>query len=166
MKTSNTQQKKVNVPAILLTATIACLSLPAAAEGVGNVAYRSAFDSDNNWERATDDELDELRGGFILPNGVRIDLNLEKIVLLNGNELFSSYFQAPKDTLLLQNGIQNLVADSVITPSMGSFIQNTLDNQQIRTITEINIEISNLKNAEIINSDHRVFTDFIMPGLQ
>lgn len=166
MKTNSIQQKKVNVPAILLIATIACLSVPVAAEGVGSVAYRSAFDPDNNWERATDDELDELRGGFILPNGVRIDLNLEKIVLLNGNELFSSYFQAPKDTLLLQNGTQNMVADSVITPAMGSFIQNTLDDQQIRTITEINIEISNLQNAEIINSDHRVFTDFIMPGLQ
>lgn len=118
----------------------------------------------NYWPRATDEELEQLRGGFILSNGVRIDLSLEKLVFLNDQAMHSSFFQLPKDGFLLQNGAENVVSD-VVTPSLSSVIQNSLDDQVIRTVTEINIEVSNLQNLDL-NNNSRVFTDFVVPGLQ
>jgi hypothetical protein len=164
MKTRNSHQRVIKFRPLLAAIILSCFAVQVTAEDI--IAYRPAFDQDNNWDRASDEELDALRGGFILPNGMRIDLNLEKIVLLNGNEIFSSFFQLPEDALMLQNGVRNMVSDSITTPALSSFIQNTLDHQQIRTVTEINIEISNIQNMELNNSNHRVYSDFILPGLQ
>ncbi|SFP92820.1 hypothetical protein SAMN05216419_103412 [Nitrosomonas cryotolerans] len=117
----------------------------------------------NHWILATDSELAQQRGGFLLPNGVNINFSLEKIIFLNGVEASSSFFQLPENGSLIQNGDQNLASD-LTGSALNGIIQNNLDNQVIKTINEINIEISNLQN---IDSNHsKVFTDFIMPNVQ
>ncbi len=116
------------------------------------------------WERATDDELSALRGGFILPNGIHVDMSLEKFIHLNDTLVHSSSVQAPQNAIL-QAGVQNLIPDSAAMPQLSTFIQNNLDSQYIEAVTKINIEVSNLKGAMANGSNHRIFTEFLAPAL-
>lgn len=117
----------------------------------------------DNWARATDDELAQQRGGFVLPNGMIIDISLQRVVLLNGVETISSFFQFPENGVLLQNGSENLAPDS-IGSALSSVIQNNLDDQAIKAINEFNIEISGLQNIDLDN--HTDTLDSILPMLQ
>ncbi|SDY99918.1 hypothetical protein [Nitrosomonas sp. Nm33] len=116
-----------------------------------------------NWIRATDDELAQLRGGFTLPNGMIINFSLERMILSNDAQLFSSFFQFPENAVLLQHGDHNLAPDS-IGSTLGTVIQNSLDDQAIKTINQINIEIGNLQNLQL-NHNHTGI-DFILPNLR
>ncbi|WP_090719033.1 hypothetical protein [Nitrosomonas sp. Nm166] len=124
--------------------------------------FNDPFDS---WPRATDRELEEQRGGFLLPNGVMIDISIEKVVSLNGVQTFASYFQFPDNNFfLLQNGDGNITPD-LSGSALASVIQNNLDNQIISTINTINLEISNLQNINL-NDGSRIFADhIIMPNI-
>lgn len=120
----------------------------------------------DNWERASDSELDQLRGGFVLPNGVNIDFSLSRITSLNGLEVSSTTFQLPDNfSLIQQNGtIPNQSSDLAAGSGLGTVIQNNVDNQVIRTATDINVAISNLKNMDLNNSG-MVFNNFISPNM-
>lgn len=133
------------------------------ADGIAGSNEYLADRFDNNWPRASDSELAQLRGGFLLPNGVNIDLSIEKIISLNGVETFSSFFQFPENGFLLQNGVGDLAPD-LAASALNSIIQNNLDNQVISTINEINLEVSNLQNLDL-NDGSRVFTDQVVPNL-
>lgn len=115
-----------------------------------------------NWERASDSELDQLRGGFVLPNGMNIDFSLERISSLNGTVVSSSFFQLPDNTLLSQNGAMNQALD-LAGSGLSSVIQNNVDNQIIRTVTDINIVVSNLKNVGL-NNNGMAFNNLILPN--
>ena len=117
----------------------------------------------DNWAKATDDELAQQRGGFTLPNGVIVDISLERMIFLNGVENISSYFQLSENGVFLQNGSENLAPDS-IGPVLSSVIQNNLDDQAIKAINELNIEISNLQGIDLDN--HTNTLDSILPALQ
>jgi len=128
-----------------------------------DINIRNSFHQE--WERATDEELSALRGGFILPNGIHIDMSLEKFIHLNEVLVHSSSVQIPGEGVVLQAGMQNLMPDSVVTPQLSTFIQNTLDSQHIDALTKINIEVSNVKGAMAADSNHRIFTEFMAPAL-
>ncbi len=117
----------------------------------------------DHWERASDDELDQLRGGFVFPNGIIIDFSLERVTSLNGSVVSSSFFQLPENAALLQNGSLNQ-SPALAGDGLSSIIQNNLDNQIIRTVTEINIAVSNLKNSAL-NNGGMVFNDLIQPNI-
>jgi len=117
----------------------------------------------DNWEQASDSELDQLRGGFVLPNGINIDFNLERITSLNGGIISSSFFQLPDGVSLFQNGALNQAPDSALS-GLGSVIQNNIDNQVIRTVTEINIAVSNLRNVDL-NNNSVIFNNLILPNV-
>jgi len=117
----------------------------------------------DQWDRASDSELDQLRGGFELPNGTNIDFNLERITSLNGSVVSSSFFQLPENVSLFQNGTLNQAPELAMS-GLGSAIQNNLDNQVIRTVTDINIAVSNLKGLDLNNSG-AVFNNLIMPNV-
>jgi len=118
----------------------------------------------DNWEHASDSELDQLRGGFVLSNGVNIDFSLERITSLNGTIVSSSFFQLPGNVSLIQNGNMNQAPDLAMS-GFGSVIQNNLDNQIIRTVTDINIAVSNLKNSDL-NRNGMVFNNLISPNMR
>jgi len=46
---------------------------------------------------------------------------------------------------------------------LGSVVQNNLDNQVIRTVTDVNIAVSHLKNLDLNNSG-MIFNNFILPN--
>jgi hypothetical protein len=53
-------------------------------------------------------------------------------------------------TTVIQNGSGNFVAPNVLdglSSGFGTIIQNSLDNQQIRTLTTYDIEVSDVSNA-------------------
>lgn len=118
----------------------------------------------DNWERASDDELDQLRGGFVSPNGIIIDFSLERITSLNGSVVSSSFFQLPDNAALFQNGSLNQSPD-LAGLGLSTVIQNNLDNQIIRTVTAINIAVSNLKNSDL-NNGGMVFNNLIQPNIR
>lgn len=123
-----------------------------------------SIDVYDNWLRATDGELAQQRGGFMLPNGVTIDFSFERIISLNGVETFSSLLQFPENGLVLQNGSHNLASDLAVS-GLGHVIQNNLDNQVIKTLNEINIEIGNLQNIGLHNSHGHGSMNMILPVL-
>ncbi|MDD5578889.1 MAG: hypothetical protein PHY16_06350 [Methylobacter sp.] len=134
----------------------ACQAL---ADELSNIAAHR-FDK---WERASDSELDQLRGGFVLLNGMSIDFSLERITSLNGAVVSSSFFQLPSNVSLIQNGNLNQAPDLALS-GLGSVIQNNLDNQMIRTVTDINIAVSHLKNLDLNNNSSMVFNNLIQPN--
>lgn len=113
------------------------------------------------WERASDSELEQLRGGFALPNGINIDFNIARVSTINGLVVASTFFQLP-ETVRSQNGAMNL-AYSLAGLGLSSVIQNGADNQAIRTMTEINIAISHLTNMSLNNNIFALST-FIPPS--
>lgn len=116
------------------------------------------------WSRASDSELDQLRGGFALPNGVNIDFSLDRVTYLNGALVASTSFQLPSNASLFQNGDLNQ-APVMTGPALGSVIQNNLDNQVIKNVTDVNIAVSNLKNMDL-NNRGMVFNNFIQPNVR
>ena len=119
------------------------------ADGVSNNAAAQI----DNWERATDSELDQLRGGFALPNGMNIDFSMARMTSLNGVVISSSLLQLPSNTVsLIQSGTLNQSPDLVGVGLSPVIIQNNMDNQVIRNITDINIGLSQLKSLSSNNS--------------
>lgn len=136
---------------------------------VGHVFAEVKPDSDNLMDRysnvikATDEELAQQRGGFTLPNGMVVNISLERLIFLNGVETASSFIQFPVDGVLIQNGSGNLGQD-LVGSVLGSIIQNSLDDQVIKSINELNVEISNLPKFDLKSG--AVISDLIMPTLQ
>jgi hypothetical protein len=116
----------------------------------------------DSWSRASDSELDKLRGGFVLANGVNIDFSLERLTTLNGAVVSSSSFRLPDDAFLFQNGGLNQ-APVMTGSALNSVIQNNMDNQVIKNMTDINIAVSNLKSMELNNRD-MVFNNLVLPN--
>jgi len=145
---------------ILLMICFTCAGQVTADETVPRI-YDGGY---GHWNRASDSELDQQRGGFVLPNGVQIDFRLERITSINGMEIFNSLFQLPEKAFLVQNGSLNQ-SPELTGLGLGSVIQNNLDNQTIKNVTEINIAVSQLKNLDL-NNNGAVFTNFIQPNAQ
>ncbi len=116
------------------------------------------------WDRVSDNELDRLRGGFVLSNGVSVDFNLDRITSLNGAVVSSSFFQTPGNLSLFQNGALNQASELSRSAGLGSIIQNNLDNQSISTINSINITVSHLNNFDLNNSG-MVFNNLMLPNI-
>lgn len=110
---------------------------------------------------ASDAELQEARGGFVLPNGVMIDLSWTRSIAINGIERYASAFNLPENFSLARllpspigNNPNNIAILESLAPNM-SFIRNTLDNQIISSLTNINITVSQLRSlnlSELANS--------------
>jgi len=145
--------------AVLWIAVFGGFACQVSADEMSSIAAQR-FD---NWDRASDSELDQLRGGFALPNGTNIDFSLDRITSLNGSVVSSSFFQLPENASLIQNGTLNQAPELAMT-GLGSVIQNNVDNQVIRTVTDINIAVSNLKGLDL-NSSGAVFNNLIMPNV-
>ena len=117
----------------------------------------------NQWTPVLNSTLASLRGGFMLPNGVIVDISFEKQVLQNGIETFNSYFQLPENFVLAAN--EDLIVTSGLDNTMiQSVIQNSLDNQILQTINSINIDIKNLNNVSHAYSKIEFYTQFVLPN--
>lgn len=115
----------------------------------------------------SEDDLSQLRGGFVTSDGLEINIGIEKIALMNG-ELQSwlamdlsqvSQSSANVNSLndvanVIQSGSGNGISQDLmplIDSGVLSVIQNTLDGQEIKTLTELNINVSNVNNFNLPN---------------
>lgn len=114
---------------------------------------------------ASEAELEAARGGFVLDNGMVINISIDKRVYQNGVETFASYFESPQDLALLQGG--STEAGAQFTDSLlNSIIQNTMDNQLIETISNIDIELHNPAALEQDVLGAAIFSQFLEPAFR
>lgn len=164
MKIVNFRLMTKTIQAYFVLLTLSCFMVQACAEDVNaESTARNIFHQE--WERASDEELAMLRGGFILPNGLHIDMSLEKFIHLNDVLVHTSSVQYPGDGVVLQVGAQNIVSGSSVVPVPSTFVQNTLDSQHIEALTKINIEVSNMKGVTANGENSGIFTNFLAPAL-
>jgi hypothetical protein len=164
MKNKNFYSRAVNnIQLYFVVIMLFCGTAQVSAESMS--MRKSTLDYYHEWSRATDEELEALRGGFILPNGVHINLSLERLIRLNDELVRSFSYQLPGEGVILQAGVQNLVSDAIVMPEFSTIIQNGLDSQKIEAMTKIDIEVSNIQGIMSGNGNHRVFTDFVAPAL-
>jgi hypothetical protein len=104
--------------------------------------------------------LGEMRGGVQLANGMNIAIGLTRSASINGIEQYSSSLQlddlgagldsaalAGIGTHVIQNGAGNFVSPNVLdgmSSSFGTIIQNSLDNQEIHTLSTYDIAITDV----------------------
>ncbi len=108
-------------------------------------------------------ELDTMRGGFRVGNGVDVSFGFAQTGSVNGVEQFTNSFSVKSlasgfqnsdmsnmNSVLLQNGGGNFVSAGVLdslSESFGSIVQNTLDNQVISTTTIMDISLQNVPGS-------------------
>lgn len=116
-----------------------------------------------------DSQLDNMRGGFEIDGGLKVSLGIERAVLINGQLVTTTSLnirdlqnlsggQAAQlgslasGTLgLVQNGPGN-TANIVSAPgTMGTVVQNTLNNQNINNVTVINATVNSMQMFRSLN---------------
>jgi hypothetical protein len=122
----------------------------------------AAADEEAGWTPVPDSALEEVRGGFDLGGSMVVSLGVERLVSINGSTVASSQFniadvsritasearlarEAVPQFAVVQNGAGN----SVLLPAGGGspamsalLIQNTINDQLIRSQTTINASVS------------------------
>lgn len=120
----------------------------------------------SQWSVVSDTNLDKLRGGFVLPNGLIVNISFDKRILQNGDEIFHSFFQLPENINLTTNDEFD-TSPLLDNNTIQSIVQNHLDNQNISSISLINIDIKNFNNAtQSFNSFNSIdfYTQFVLPN--
>jgi hypothetical protein len=113
------------------------------------------------------DRLDDVRGGFTTPEGLKVSFGIERAVYLNGDLVTTTSLNVselskisggraqvsttgPESLALVQSGLGNAFQPGTISQTAaGTVIQNTLDNQKIQTITRIDAVVN---SSSIIRS--------------
>lgn len=114
------------------------------------------------WTQVGEDTLDETRGGFDLGNGLVASFGIDRAVYVNGNLVSSTSFNVPdighmttaqaqamqtalNTVQVTQIGPNNTFDPAALAGKMGgTVIQNTLNNQNIQSITTINATTNSL----------------------
>jgi len=118
-----------------------------------------------------ENKLDRIRGGFTTDNGLQIAFGIERAVYLNGSLVTTTSLNvsdlgkvtggsagppnvatAGSNLSLVQNGSGNVFSiGSANSNNVGTFIQNTLNDQKIQSITTINATVNSLQVLKSIN---------------
>lgn len=119
----------------------------------------------SEWVAVDLTRLDDMRGGFVTPSGLLLSFGLERVAYINGELVASASINIPdiskmtaeqaqalsalNDTLLIQVGPGNTFQPSDMN---GVVIQNTLDDQQISTLSTLNVSVSTLGMFQDLNA--------------
>jgi hypothetical protein len=145
---------------IVLSALLAC--------GTAARAGAESPDPTDGWHAVGDEQLEQVRGGFDLGNGLVVSLGVERLVSINGTVVANSRFEIGDVTqlsaaeartasdalaaLVVQNGGGNVLEPSAATQALGALlIQNSVNDQAIRSQTTINTTVSNLAMLKAAN---------------
>jgi hypothetical protein len=117
------------------------------------------------WKAVAPQQLDAMRGGMELPSGMLLSFGIERAVYVNGELVATTRFTVAdvsritpgearglagvQDTMVVQIGEGNTFAPAA---SGGLVIQNTLDNQDIRALTTLNIAANTLGLFQDLNA--------------
>lgn len=110
--------------------------------------------------------LAEMRGGMQLPSGLSLSFGIDRLVYVNGDLVASTHLHIADIAQMTREDVAALVAlnqgtviqigsGNVITPGQaanGLVIQNTLDNQDIRALTSLQVGVDTLGMLQEINS--------------
>jgi hypothetical protein len=127
----------------------------------------AAGDADDDWVAVNDSQLEAMRGGFTTPSGLAVSLGIDRLVSINGNVVARTSFdiadlnhmseeqaRQTRDALssvkLVQNGGDNIYQAGESSRALGGVvIQNTLNDQLIRSETVIS---STVNSASLLKS--------------
>lgn len=121
-----------------------------------------------DWQPVSAETLDASRGGFTTPSGLELSLGIDRLVTINGNVVAHTMLQlgdisavkgdpntAVRDTLavgkIIQNGPNNFYMGSLDQTVAGTVVQNTLNDQVIRSQTTITSTINSLSLLKDLN---------------
>lgn len=103
-------------------------------------------DPTDGWNAVDDSQLDRARGGFDFGNGMLVSLGVERLVSINGTVVASTHFSIPDMTQL--SAADALMASDTMAAVL---VQNSLNDQAIRTQTTINTTVANLALLKAVN---------------
>ena len=155
--------KKLASLCVLLTAGHACFG--------GDMAQdaRTGFSPDE-WAPVSDEQLSQMGGGFELGSGLNVSFGIVRTVTINGDLVNKTSFELPNvaqitaeqartvsaaiaDAGIVQNGAGNFLATSVRSELVnGTLIQNSLNDQNIQTLTIINTGVNSLGLFKAVNT--------------
>jgi hypothetical protein len=120
-------------------------------------------------------KLDQVRGGFLADNGMQISFGIERAVYINGNLVTTTSLNVSDlgkvtvgqksggsvadltsaiqgGTTVIQNGAGNsFVTGPVSAASLGTIVQNTLNDQKIQSLTLVNATVNSLQVLKSLN---------------
>lgn len=142
------------------TAMLAVLLAPVGARGQGG-------DLGAEWQPVDPARLAQMRGGFQMPSGMTLSFGIERVVFVNGELTARIAVQVPDVAritpdqaqaladfnrgLVVQIGEGNRFDPAQATG--GLVIQNTLDDQDIRTVTRIDVGVDTLGAYQTLNAN-------------
>lgn len=120
------------------------------------LVFAPALAVDATWEAVSNDQLELARGGFTTPGGLELSLGIDRLVTINGDVVARTSVQiadiraisadqaikardALSATNLIQNGAGNVFTGDGVS---GTFIQNSLNDQVIRSQTVISSTVN------------------------
>lgn len=133
-------------------------------------ALRRAADQVSTWSAVSDSRLDATRGGFDVGGGLFASFGIARAVYVNGTLVSSASVQIPDISRITPdqaralmaatgafNVIQNGPANSFDVASLdhataATVIQNSLDNQDIRSLTTIDASVNSLNTFRELNT--------------
>lgn len=135
------------------------------------------------WIPANNEQLDKVRGGFNLDTGLNVSFGIIRTVTINGDLVSRTNFDLPDitrinpdqarlvnaalgETGLVQAGSGNFINPGIVTDlNGGTVIQNSLNDQQIQTLTVINTGVNSLGLLKSINTQG-VLTDSLLRSVR
>lgn len=151
-----------------LQSTCACWALALAAWPAQGEAP-PATGVGEGWVPVEESLLDQSRGGFTFETGLKLSLGIERVVSINGevvartsvqltdiSRLGAEQAQQTSDALsavkLVQNGRDNIYLGAMSTQTLGgTVIQNSLNDQLIRTHTVIHSSVNSMALLKALN---------------
>lgn len=165
--------------AIVWKKALGCLCLLAVGGVAPIVATGQGSELGAEWRPVDPARLAEMRGGYQLPTGMMLSFGIERVVYLNGEliariavhipdarQISAEQAQALADFnrgLRVQVGEGNRIEPAQIAG--GLVVQNTLDDQDIRTVTRIDVGVDTLGAYQGLNANEAL-TDALIraPG--
>jgi hypothetical protein len=109
-------------------------------------AYADPTDPTDDWSAVDDSQLAQARGGFELGNGMLVSLGVERLVSINDTVVSHTRFSFP-DVTQLSDAQARLASDALA----GVLVQNSLNDQAIRSQTTIDTTVANLQLLKAVN---------------
>ncbi|GGY21924.1 hypothetical protein GJV26_01405 [Massilia dura] len=134
------------VPCLLATLCWAVLaSVPACASGAGGTA---------DWVPVDEEVLADARGGFDGGNGLLVSLSVDRVLSLNGNVIASgqlSTADASRPAFQIARIGEGNALLQAAQPLAGLLLQNSADDQVIRSQTTIDATVNSLSILKDMN---------------
>lgn len=109
-------------------------------------------DEFHDWQVVTEAELGNTRGGFVFSNGAQIEIGIRRAGIVGNFDQFRTQFDLAdnfqnKTLSVIYPNLQMVEGNfvgAIEVPTSINLIQNTLDNQVVRSLTIVDVGIQNL----------------------